>query len=211
MPLVTSRAAARPPALDVLPHDADPADLLAALRDGQAAARRAAARDLARCPETAAALAACLAAESASEVREAIITSLIEIGNEPAIHGLAALFTSEDTALRNAAVDALCQLGDMAASEMHDRLSSLDPDERIFAVNVLECLRHGEAIIWLRGVLTHDPDLRVGLAAVEAVARRGGSEDVAALRAFAARFPGEPSVTFAVRFACERVTGRALP
>ena len=183
--------------------------LLETLRTGPpTAGRRAAALDLAGSADAAAALAAALGQESASEVREAIVTALVEIGSEAAAHGLAQYFRGEDVELRNAAVEALRQIGDPSALAMKERLASSDPDERIFAINVLEGLRHTDTADWLRDVLAHDPDIKVGLAAVEALVQTGEAEDAAALRAFAARFPDEPFVGFAVRLACDRVAGQ---
>ncbi len=207
MPLLKSRGEVP----DTPPEDVRTPDiLLETLRTAPASAeRRAAARGLAGSPEAAETLAAFLGEETAPEVSEAIITTLIEIGTETAARGLAWYFGSEDAAKRNAAAEALRQIGDPAASVMKERLRSPDPDERIFAIVVLEGLRHADTAVWLRDVLAGDPDINVGLAAVEALAQSGAAEDAAALRAFAARFPEEPFAAFAVRLACERVAGQA--
>jgi hypothetical protein len=61
----------------------------------------------------------------------------------------------------------------------------------------------------LLGVLATDPEVNAGLAAVEALAAVGEPHDAAALRAFAARFSGEPFVRFAVAMACRRITAGA--
>lgn len=207
MPLLKSRGEAPVPDAEV---PAPPDILLTTLRTGAtAAARRAAALDLAGSPDSAEALAGALGQEPASVVREAIVTALVEIGTVAAAHSLAQYFRGEDVELRNAAVEALRQIGDASALAMKERLESPDPDERIFAIGVLEGLRHTDTAAWLRHVLLHDPDMKVGLAAVEALVQAGEAEDAAALRGFATRFPDEPFVAFAVRLACERVAGQA--
>ncbi len=192
---------------------ADPADaprplaeLLAALRTGGTpTGRREAALELAATPEAVAELAAALGAEDDRSVREAIVAALAAIGTEPAAAGLAGFLRSEDAQLRNAAIGALQEMGTAAAAHVERLLGSPDPDARIFAVNVLEALRHPRARDWLLSALERDPEVNVGLAAVEALAQSGGPEDAAALRAFAARFPNEPVVGFAVDLACRRV------
>ncbi|TCZ64996.1 HEAT repeat domain-containing protein [Roseicella aquatilis] len=182
-----------------------PEALLATLRSGATRAeRREAALDLTAMPETAGALAAALDEEDDPSVRDAIVTALIAIGTGTAAAGLAGLLRSKDAALRNAAIEALQQMGEAAGEHVERLLASPDPDLRIFAVNVIEVLRHASAGVWLRQVLEEDPEVNVGLAAVEVLTQLGGPEDVPVLRAFAGRFPNEPFVDFAVDLACRR-------
>lgn len=210
MPLLKSRGEAPASVPDPNPARA-PGTLLELVRTGAtSAARRSAALELADAPDMAAPLAAALGQEPDSHVREAIVTALIEIGTEAAAWGLAEYFQSEDVELRNAAVEALRQIGGPSVPAIRERLASQNPDGRIFAINVLEGLHHTDTAGWLRDVLARDPDVRVGLAAVEALVQTGEPGDAAALRAFADRFPGEPFVGFAVRLACQRVTGQAV-
>ncbi len=211
MPLL--RSPVKPPSADreiPLPAESGAVDTLLQIlgTSPSAAARRAAARELDGLPDAARALAAHLGHEGAPEVREAIVTTLIEIASDAAVRGLADYFGSEDAETRNAVVEALRQIGGLSAPIMKERLASSDPDERIFAINVMEGLDHADVAASLRDVLAKDPDMNVGLAAVEALAQIGRAEDAAALRAFAARFPDEPFVGFAVRLACERVAGQ---
>ena len=182
------------------------ASLIATLRGAATAAeRRAAALDLMAAPEAAAELIAALAEEPHVQVQQAIVTALISIGTSPASAGLAKLLASGDTALRNAAIEALQQMGAPAAVQMEALLAAPDPDLRLFALNVLSALRYPPALAWLRVALDRDENVNVGLAAVEALAEQGGPADAPAFRAFAARFPGEAFVAFAVTLACRRV------
>jgi HEAT repeat protein len=192
MPLVKRRSPARrqtvPPGLDA----PDPAR------------RRAAALAMTGAGD-APALLAVLASEPAGEVREAIVTALIAIRSEVAAEGLAALLGSEDTALRNDAVEALRRIGEVASRPLGAALSHADPDVRLFAVNALEQPRAPWARARLRAVLAEEQEVNIGLAAVEALAETGGPEDAAALSAFAARFHEEPMVAFAVGVALDQI------
>jgi len=210
MPLLKHGAAATPeaPAAPVRGKD----NLLAALRTGATEVeRREAALDLAAMPETADALGAALAAEPAARVREAIITALLGIGTPAAAAVLAGVLGSEDTALRNDAIEALRELGPAAMAPTERLLDSPVADIRMFAVSVLSGLRHPQAAILLRRVLERDPEINVGLAAVEVLVEVGGPESLPALRAFAARFPDEPFVRMAVDLACRRAAASGPP
>jgi len=206
MPLLRSHDAAAPPA-----DERSPETLVAALRTAPSeTARRSAALELGAMPDPASGVAAmalgeCLGRETSPRVREAIVTALVGIGTEAAAAALAVHLHGEDAALRNDAIEGLRQIGAAAAPHVEQLLGSPDPDVRIFAINVLEAIRHASAAVWLRRVLAHDTEMNVGLAAVEAMAQVGGPEDVPCLRAFAARFADEPFVAFAVNEACRLV------
>jgi HEAT repeat protein len=184
-----------------------PALLLATLRDGPTAAeRREAALELATVPGAARDLAAALHEEVESSVREAIVTTLIVIGTREAAAGLADFINSDDPQLRNLAIEALRAIGPAAGSQVERLLTSPYPDVRIFAVNVLDAFfyRRAQDRERLHTILQHDPDVNVGLAAVEALSQVGAPEDLPALRAFAARFSEHPFVGFAVDLVCRR-------
>jgi len=140
-------------------------------------------------------------------VREAIVTTLVVISTEEAASGLADFLMSDDPHLRNLAIEALREIGPVAGSQIERLLASSYPDVRIFAVNVLDAFfyRRAQDRERLHTLLQRDPDVNVGLAAVEALSQAGGPEDIPALRAFAARFPEHPFVGFAVDMVCLRV------
>ncbi|WP_137180954.1 HEAT repeat domain-containing protein [Roseomonas sp. AR75] len=168
------------------------------------AGRRAAALEMTRQADVPALLHA-LAGEPVAEVREAIVTSLIGIRSEDAATGLVALLNHEDTALRNDAIEGLRCMGEAAAGALGAALRHADPDVRLFAVNALDQKQAPWARAPLRTVLAEEADVNIGLAAVEALAEGGGPEDAAALAAFAARFPDEPMVAFAVGVALDQI------
>jgi HEAT repeat protein len=210
MPLLKPGASATPEAPAAPPRARE--GLLAALRTGATEMeRREAALDLASMPEAADALGAALAAEPAARVREAIITALLGIGTPAAAAVLAGVLGSEDTALRNDAIEALRELGPAAIAPIERLLESPVADIRMFAVSVLNGLGHTQASRLLQRVLECDPEINVGLAAVEVLVEVGGPESLPALRAFAARFPDEPFVHMAVDLACRRAATSGPP
>jgi HEAT repeat protein len=180
--------------------------LIVSLRSGATPIeRRLAALDLATAHEAAPALAAALDGETDWGVQEAIITALTSIGTDQAAKGLADVVVSENAALRNAASEALRQIGAPARCQVERLMGFTDPDARIFAIGILEASHDDAARTLLHTALQHEPEINVGLAAVEVLSHMGGPEDVLALRAFAARFPGEPFVAFAVNVACGQI------
>ena len=87
--------------------------------------------------------------EEDSSVREIILTTLTQVGDEEAVAGLVNCLRSEDASLRNEAIEAMKLLPDEVAPIMGQLLKDPDPDVRIFAVNILESLRHEKVEEWL--------------------------------------------------------------
>ncbi len=180
-------------------------DLLQSLEDASATTRRWAARDLANCPNAAAALVQRLKAETDLSVREVILTSLTQLGDATAVAGLVECLRSEDAARRNEAVEAMKQLPEEVAPIMQDLLSDADADVRIFAVNILESLCHPDVEQWLIEVIRADPHINVCATAVDLLAEVGTPAALAALAALKVRFAGEPYIEFAANLALRRV------
>lgn len=185
----------------------DRAGLEAQLADSNPAVRRWAARDLAAYPEASSALVACLAKETEASVREAILLSLTEIGDDVAVAGLVDCLRSEDAHLRNEAIEALKQLPEAVAPLMAGLLADPDPDVRIFAVNVLESLRHPDVEKWLIDVITKDGHVNVCATAADLLGEVGSEAAVAPLEALKARFANEPYIVFAAEVAIKRIKG----
>lgn len=188
-----------------LPRDCE--GLLHQLNDESAEVRRWAALDLAAFPDAAEAVCARLEQETQPPVREAMFTTLIEIGGNVVVKGLIPLLRSEDAALRNSVVEALQQLPDAVSPDMATMLEDPDPDYRIFAVNVLANLRHPQAPVWLQQVVERDADFNVCASAVEVLAEVGAPEAIPALTALPGRFDDEPFMQFCVQAAIRRIQG----
>lgn len=188
----------------------DLAGLILALHDANPQSRRWAAHDLSEMASSdqdaaSCALLAQLQHEQNAPVREAIFTSLTRIGDTTAVNGLVACLSSEDTVLRNEAIEALKQLPLEIAPIMQQLLHAQEPDQRIFAVNVLESLRHPNVEQWLIDVITHDTHINVCATAVDLLGEVGSKAAKPALIALRKRFADEPYMCFATDLALKRL------
>lgn len=180
-------------------------DLLMGLEDDNTTTRRWAARDLVNCSDVAAALVARLKREDDLSVREVILTTLTRLGDSLAVAGLIDCLRSEDVALRNEAIEAMKQLPDEVAPIMQGLLADHDPDVRIFAVNVLESLRHPGVESWLIDVIETDNHVNVCATAVDLLSEVGTQAALQPLARLKARFAEEPYVQFAADLALRRI------
>ncbi|MDR9096152.1 HEAT repeat domain-containing protein [Burkholderia multivorans] len=181
--------------------------LVAELTDPNPAARRWAARDLAGFAEAAPALVAQVQRETEASVREAILTSLTLIGSPVAVDGLVECLRSDDAALRNEAIEAMKNLPDAVAPIMEGLLADPDPDVRIFAVNILESLRHPDVERWLIEVISKDEHVNVCATAADLLTEVGTDAAVPALETLKRRFADEPYIAFAADLALKRIRG----
>ncbi len=138
-------------------------------------------------------------------VREVILTTLTRLGDATAVAGLVNCLRSEDTALRNEAIEAMKQLPDEVAPIMHGLLTDADPDVRIFSVNVLESLRHPDVETWLIEVIASDLHVNVCATAVDLLSEVGTAAALAPLTQLKARFAAEPYMQFAADLALHRI------
>jgi len=185
----------------------DLAGLIAELSDSIPIARRWAARDLAKYAEAAPALVERLEKETDATVRQAIFTSLTLIGNHLAVDGLVRCLRSDDAALRNEAVEAMKNLPDAVSPIMAGLLDDPDPDVRIFAVNILESMRHPDVEEWLIEVIRQDEHINVCAAAADLLNEVGTEAALEPLEALKQRFPDEPYIAFAADLALKRIRG----
>jgi HEAT repeat protein len=176
-------------------------------RNGDDSARRRAALELSRFPESAEILCAALIGEGQAAVREAILTALIRINNGASVRGLLPLLGSEDVALRNGVVEALQQMPAHVGPHMQELLADTDSDIRIFALDVLQSLCHPDAPAWLAALILTEKHVNVCAVAVDRLAEVGTPGMIPALQALAARFADEPFIQFAVQAAIARIKG----
>ena len=183
----------------------DFAGLAYSLEFYQPTARRWAALDLVDFPESSPLLVARLKQEQDDYVRNAILTSLTLLHDSVAIAGLIECLRSEDVALRNEVIETLKHLPDQIAPIMDELLHDADPDVRIFAVNILESLRHEHVEAWLIKVIEQDQHLNVCSVAVDLLSEVGTSASASALQQLKARFVNEPYICFAADLALQRI------
>jgi HEAT repeat protein len=180
-------------------------DLLAGLEDDNPTTRRWAARDLVNCQDVASALVDRLKREGSLSVREVILTTLTRLGDSKAVAGLVDCLRSEDAALRNEAIEAMKQLPDEVAPIMQGLLADDDPDVRIFAVNILESLRHPDVESWLIEVIETDAHVNVCATALDLLSEVGTAWALEPLARLKARFADEPYIQFAADLALRRI------
>ena len=179
--------------------------LVAQLEDHNPIARHWAARDLSVCPGVSAALLSRLRREADTSVREVLFSTLTSQGDAVAVAGLVDCLRSEDPPLRNEAIECLKQLPDQVAPMMSGLLADADPDVRIFAVNVLESLRHPDVEVWLLEVIEHDTAVNVCATAVDLLVEVGTGRAAVPLQRLKARWPDEPYIQFAADLALKRI------
>ena len=180
-------------------------ELLNSLHDSLATTRRWAARDLINCPNAAQALVDQLKCETDLSVREVILTTLTLLGNATAVAGLVDCLRSDDASLRNEAIEAMKQLPDEVAPIMNGLLHDDNPDVRIFAVNILESLRHENVETWLIDTITTDTHTNVCATAVDLLCEVGTPAAQNALSMLKTRFSNEPYIQFAADLALRRI------
>ncbi|MFV8833641.1 HEAT repeat domain-containing protein [Aquisalimonas sp.] len=207
MPLIRRDDAAPAPGQERREIPRDREGLIAQLDDKRPVARRRASRELAGDAGAVDALCDALEREQDEGCRHAMLTALLVTGGQRVQERLLPLLRSEDAALRNGAIEVLQGMPKLAAGYMDELLADPDSDVRIFAVNILESLRHERVPDWLRGVLERDDHVNVCAAAVDVLTEVGDDHCLDALRQLPARFPGEPFIAFAVRTAERRITG----
>lgn len=186
-------------------HSRSCAHLEAELENPDPTIRRWAARDLTDYPSASLALVNHLNREDDVSVREVIFTTLTSLGDDIAVAGLVECLRSENTALRNEAIEAMKQLPDEVATIIKGLLSDENPDVRIFAVNILESLRHPSVESWLISVIEHDTILNVCATAVDLLGEVGTADSYDALHRLKNRFPDEPYIQFAAELALNRI------
>lgn len=187
--------------------DRGPQGLLAQLDDPDPMVRRLGARDLSTHPQAVSALAERLPLEEDMAVREAILGSLVAIGDDPAVRGLLPLLKSEDASLRNAAIEALQQLPRAVEPHLETMLSDPDSDARLMAVNALALMPLADAPARLLEVARRDEQINVVAMALDALAEVGEPTMIPTLLDVKERFREEPFLCFAVDMAIRRIKG----
>lgn len=179
--------------------------LLLQLDDNLIEVRRWAARDLVNYPESVKPLCQALQKEKSSLVREAIFTTLIKMGGEEVVKNIIPILRSDDAELRNHAIDVLRNLPNETSLYIDDLLEDHDPDVRIFAINILEYLKHPQVESWLIRTITKDTHINVCAAVVDLLGEVGTANAIPALEALKERFHDD-----FIHFACDLALKRIL-
>lgn len=195
------------------PSDAAPSPAVAIARDDallmlsadDPAARQAAARALAGQREAGEALSARFAIEADEATSEALAVALMKTGGSAMVERLLPLLSSDEAQLRNRVIEILQALPAEVAPHMERLLDNADPDVRIFAVNVLEALRHPKVEDWLIAVISTDRHVNVVGTALDLLGEVGTEAARPALKRVIERFGNEPFIAFAATTALKRI------
>jgi HEAT repeat protein len=180
-------------------------ELAEELRSDEPSRRRRAARELACFPDGIPILCEHLEREPAVSVRSVIMTALIQSRSRAAVEGIIRYLRSENTALRNEAIEALQEMPGEIAPFMEALLSDPESDVRIFAVNILSVLPNARAPEWLHKVILEDGHVNVCAAAVDCLAEVGTPASIPALKELRLRFGDQPFMTFAIDATLKRI------
>ncbi|HZU26944.1 MAG TPA: HEAT repeat domain-containing protein [Bryobacteraceae bacterium] len=112
------------------------------------------------------ALLARLPVEPSRAVKEAIFAALLQIEDDGVVEGAVGLLDSEDSFLRNQAVELLRTLGSRTIPYLEAAFREGGPDRRKFVIDVVSRLADPSALRLCRRAL-HDSELNVVIAAVE--------------------------------------------
>jgi len=176
------------------------------LNDPDPSVRRWAAKDIVSYSGASLALVERLKKEPCRDVREAIFTSLIHIKDEVALEGLIECLRSEEASVRNESIEAIKLLSEEAEPLMKRLLHDADTDVRIFAVNIMESLKHPDVEDWLIDVLNRDTDINVCASAADLLAEVGTEKSIKPLKGLLDRFSEEPYIKFVVETAIRRIS-----
>lgn len=175
------------------------------LKSADPSLRQAAARSLAGFERAAAPLCDRFIVEDNPQTREALAVAIMRTGGRIAVEKLLPLLSSESTALRNHVIEILQALPADVAPHMEELLDNPDSDVRIFAVNILEALRHPKVEDWLIAVISTDTHANVVGTALDLLVEVGTKSSIPSLMRVRERFAGEPYLQFAASNAIQRI------
>jgi HEAT repeat protein len=168
-----------------------------------------AARGLGGCAEAVPALTTALATEQVPQVREAMATALLRVGDEASVAALVPHLRSPDAGLRSVAIEALQALPGATLPFLGRLLADEDSDVRILAMELLRGAPAADATHLICGLLEHEQHPNVCGAAIDVLAEIGTREALPFLRACGVRFAGSPFLPFAVSAAIARISAES--
>lgn len=178
-----------------------------ALDSPDAESRWTAARALSGEASAVPALAAALGRESVPRVREAIMTSLMRVGNAASVQAILPYLRSEDAGLRGGAIETLQALPEAIEPFVAPLLSDSDSDVRLLATELARNMDGAEATRLLCGLIDREQHPNVCAAAIDVLAEVGTPQALPALERCAARFAATPFLPFAISVAIARISG----
>ncbi|WP_433826794.1 HEAT repeat domain-containing protein [Actinoplanes sp. CA-015351] len=195
--------------MEVVPERPSVEALRARLDDPDPDCRREAALGLDGVPEAVPELLSRVLAETETNVRDAVLTTLAAHDTETVAGGLAIHLASDDAALRTAVAEALATMPRSVPALLPSLLAAPDHDVRVMTAMVLADLPHPDTAVWLTRMISDDPHPNVVTAAIDALLPVATSEHAEVLEAAVHRFPDDPFLRFTVQAALPRLAGTA--
>lgn len=119
--------------------------------------------------------------------------------------GLIELLKSEDAHLRNQVIETLKEMPEEVSPYIERLLNSEEPDLRIFAINIMESLRHPKVLKWLKQVIENDENVNVCSTALDLISEVGTEEFIPSIERVKERFKDEPYIQFVADLALRRI------
>ncbi len=138
-------------------------------------------------------------------VREHILLSLITIGSDEAIKGMIDCLKSGDTILKNQAIYTLKRMTDILSPYIEGLVKSSDPDNRIFAIDILRDIMHPNTVKWLVRVIENDDNVNVCATALDLLALVGDEASLPAIENVKLRFKDKPYIQFMANLASKTI------
>ncbi|GID28662.1 HEAT repeat domain-containing protein [Paractinoplanes brasiliensis] len=175
--------------------------LLRQLGDPDPDRRREAALGLDGVAEAVPDLLARVGPETASTVRDALLTTLAAHDTDEVAEALAVHLASDEADLRTLVAEALATMPGSVPAIVPRLLQDPDHDVRVMTAMVLADLPHPGALTWLADMIREDPHPNVVTAAIDALLPSLGPEHTELLRDAVGRFPDDPFLRFTVEAA----------
>lgn len=179
--------------------------LLERLANGGVEQRRTAAQRLVGHRDSLSEIVSHLMRESDLAVRSCLFNTLIHTPGIETAKLLIGLLRSEDTNLRNEAIEALSTMPDDVEPLMTGMIQDPDPDIRIFAINVMATIKHFKVVDWLIAIVSTEKEVNVSATAIDLLSEVGDKRCLPALKSAQVRFADEPYVDFVVDLAIMRI------
>ncbi len=188
-----------PPQKERRKKERDFASLVVQLNDPDPQKRRWAARDLLQYGKDAIEpLCNRLRVEDDPSVQEAILSVLESINEEPIAERLIPLLKSKDAGLRNRVIEALQNMPEQMEKHIEKILKDEDPDVRIFAINILESLKHKDVPKWLLETALKDDHVNVVATALDALTELVTVDMKDDLKKIQQKFKDDPYINFVI-------------
>jgi HEAT repeat protein len=194
----------RKPGIAVAAAAPDASRVLQDLASADADERWTAARAAAAVPGSERTLGEALSVEQDVRVRQAMLTSLAQIGTPASAAPLLSMLKSEKAASRTQALDAI-RVSALLPQLVKQLLQDPDADVRLLSCDLVRSLPAGQANDLLAPLLEHEVQSNVCAAAVEVLAEVGEPSVLSALAACERRFKGNEFLAFAIKTVVERI------